>query len=120
MMTMLLQFFCDHQCLSLDEIIDWYANDTFASDKKWVEPFLQQHHVQMASSGEFFFATKIFISLSSSDSPVEETANNTTSVTSPTSSTKRIRIRKPFRNLVKLFRNPSQRNDQAIHDYIKV
>ena len=46
-MTMLLQLFFSHQCISMPEIIDWYLNDTFVDEslakkleKNWAEPFL--------------------------------------------------------------------------------
>ncbi len=40
MMTMLLQLFFDHQCISISEIIDWYSNDHFIDEiigKIWVK-----------------------------------------------------------------------------------
>src|SRR5690349_15989337 len=59
MMTMLLQFFLDHQCISLVDMMDWYANDNFVSEiigtkieKKWAEPFFHQHGCQIESSGK--------------------------------------------------------------------
>lgn len=57
MMTMLLQLFFDHQCISIPEIIDWYLNensiDEFIGknlDKKWAEPFLNLHGYQIEST----------------------------------------------------------------------
>jgi hypothetical protein len=80
MMTMLLQLFFDHQCISIEEMIDWYLNENFADqatgrslDKKWAEPFLNLHGYQIA-----FKTSSIH------------------------TQTKHIRIRKPFKNLVKL------------------
>jgi hypothetical protein len=57
MMTMLLQLFFDHQCISIPEIIDWYLNensiDEFIGknfDKKWAQPFLNRHGYQIEST----------------------------------------------------------------------
>ncbi len=49
-MTMLLQLFFVHQCISMPEIIDWYLNDNFVDEsigkkleKNWAESFLHLH-----------------------------------------------------------------------------
>jgi hypothetical protein len=49
MMTMLLQLFFDHQCISMPEIIDWYLNENSVG-KKWAEPFIRLHGYPIEST----------------------------------------------------------------------
>ena len=61
MMTMLLEWFLRHQCISLPEMIDWYQKETFVDHmigrvvhKNWTEPFLNQYGYRTEPLGRLF------------------------------------------------------------------
>ena len=64
---------------------------------------------------KYFLEVTCTSSTSLASTPKEEESS-----LSVTKTRENVRIRKPFKNLVKLFKDISRTNDQAIHDYIQV
>lgn len=61
MMTMLLDLFYNHQCISIPEMMDWYFNHKFIEkligknvDKKWAVSFMNLHGCQIESISILF------------------------------------------------------------------
>ncbi|CAF1480083.1 unnamed protein product [Adineta ricciae] len=117
MMNMLLYFFSAHKCISSSDVIDWYQTDTFVDqilkrkvNKEWAEPFFKQNAHRTV-------LTEITrVSSTSSTSTLNEEEN----YLSVTKTRENVRICKPFKNLVKLFKDVSLANDQAIHEYVQM
>ncbi|CAF0987690.1 unnamed protein product [Adineta ricciae] len=117
MMNMLLYFFSTHQCISLSDVIDWYQNDTFVDlilkqkvNKEWAEPFFKQN------AHRTVLTEVTSVSSTSSTSNLNEEENNL----SVTKTRENVRMRKPFKKLVKFFKDISLTNDQAIHKYVQM
>ncbi|UJR16454.1 hypothetical protein I4U23_003356 [Adineta vaga] len=117
LMTMLLHLFLQHQCISTAEMIDWYEKETFADqilekkiEKKWAEPFLNQYgyRIESTASEELTCTSSV-----PSINPQEK-------ISQPTSKTcEHVSIHKPFKSLVKFFKDISHINDFVIHAYIE-
>ncbi|CAF1220215.1 unnamed protein product [Adineta steineri] len=107
MMTMLLQLFLDHQCISISEMIDWYSDNNSTNEISWAEPFLKLHEYPIEHT------------TSKLDSHSVSTSNS--SKVSSTKTIKNIRIKKPYKKLVQLFKEPqSDLNTTTIHEYIQM
>ncbi|CAF1297306.1 unnamed protein product [Adineta steineri] len=107
MMTMLLQLFLDHQCISISEMIVWYSDNNSTNEISWVEPFLKLHEYPIEHTTSEF------------DSHSVSTSNS--SEVSSTKTIKNIRIKKPYKRLVQLFKEPqSDLNTTTIHEYIQM
>ncbi|CAF4326137.1 unnamed protein product [Adineta steineri] len=104
---MLLQLFLDHQCISISEMIVWYSDSNSTNEISWVEPFLKLHEYPIEHTTSEF------------DSHWISTSNS--SEVSSTKTIKTIRIKKPYRRLVQLFKEPqSDLNTTTIHEYIQM
>ncbi|CAF0987872.1 unnamed protein product [Adineta ricciae] len=115
MMTMLLEWFLRHQCISLPEVIDWYQKETFVDHmigrvvhKNWTESFLSQHGYRTEPLGTLTRTNSVTSTNSS-----EETSELISELP------EYVRIRKPYRKLVNLFKDTSNVNDPAIYEYVR-
>ncbi|CAF4569336.1 unnamed protein product [Rotaria sp. Silwood1] len=124
MMTMLLQLFFDHHCISMPEIIDWYSNEKFIDqligqkvDKCWAEPFINQHGYSIKFTNP---AVNELINSIPSSPRTSSVSTEQSSTQSNWKTPQYVRIRKPFKNLVKFFKNLSDTSDVTIHQYVEI